>query len=421
MIASLILGAALLTGLGWGVLWWRAQATVVDAQLETHKMMLPAQIRHARRVYVRGLVRTHPGLRRLDVLVKTLGALGGLGLVVSLAETLRNSGAMTLARFARTLAFGDTSKLTGPLALIAGGLVLVALGLAVVETEQLAALRAEQDAAHADSVTDLYWTPPIARRQETLAKYGMQGALAVFTAVLALSLMFGWLPLVGTESGAVAPRTMRQPAASSATSNSQSTASTSSSTTSSSTASSGATSASSASSTDTQAASGDFVYPIDALNAAALAPVSALVGLTQADQAALFFMTYWTLNGLTQDQIAAMVTDKTVHYQYHVVATDLLVFSQTVRIKGQDTNSALFYAWTSGEQSAFYNMANHTEPLTSLSQEYGIATVNGQHQPQNPAIRDSTRNMRQLVTAFATTVAYQQVQAGLKQGDAIPY
>lgn len=53
---TLLLLALLITC---GVRWWLDQHQI-HAQLATHKMMLPVQIRGARRVYVRGLYRQTP-------------------------------------------------------------------------------------------------------------------------------------------------------------------------------------------------------------------------------------------------------------------------------------------------------------------------------------------------------------------------
>ena len=392
------------------ILQWRLKRQIVNAQLETHKMMFPSQIRSARKTYVRGLQRQARGVRAWRGVAMVFSVLAAIGLFIALSihyqAALPMTGLDALTQLMAWFIAGVQNFFLVPAMLLA----LVAIGLGFYLAHwQYHALKTADDNSQGGP-QDLYWTPPALLKRQYQLKQILLGLLAALSVFLLVSGVADWIPtpagnLAKVKESTTIKRTII-PAENSSTDGSSATSS-----------------EPTSSSSSVAGQSTTTEYPIDEMKKAALAPASALTGLTEADHAALLFMEYWTLNGLDTATIAKYTQDKNVSYAYHTVTGangNLIVFSQTYTINGEKTQTYMFYGWLNGEESRLYNMYEAKTAITSLAQQYGITVSGNTVKPKNVEIRDSVMNLRQLVSAFTSYHDYQTVKKGLQHGAAIP-
>ncbi|WP_338216842.1 hypothetical protein [Lacticaseibacillus salsurivasis] len=390
-------------------LQWRLNRQIVNAQLETHKMMFPSQIRSARKTYVRGLQRQARGVRAWRIVAIVLSVLAAIGLFIALSihyqAALPMTGLDALTQLMAWFIAGVQNLFLVPAMVLA----LVAIGLGFYLAHwRYHALKTADDKSQGGP-QDLYWTPPALLKRQYQLKQILLGLLAALSVFLLVSGVADWIPTPAGNLAKVKESTTIKRTIIPAESSSTDSSATSSEATSSSSSVAGQ-------STTTE-------YPIDVMKKAALAPASALTGLTEADHAALLFMEYWTLNDLDTATIAKYTQDKNVSYAYHTVTGangNLIVFSQTYTINGEKTQTYMFYGWLNGEESRLYNMYDSKTAITSLAQQYGITVSGNTVKPKNVEIRDSVMNLRQLVSAFTSYHDYQTVKKGLQHGAAIP-
>ncbi|MCX2455757.1 hypothetical protein [Lacticaseibacillus nasuensis] len=188
---TLLLLALLITC---GVRWWLDQHQI-HAQLATHKMMLPAQIRGARRVYVRGLYRQTPRVNHWRYAAMALWVLAGLlafyGAMGLLEQANQTSGLLPLT-------FGTGSADAAEIGW--WGAVVTCLPAALIQAYLVGwrtrTLIAANQAA-GETPTDLYWTPtPVLIRLERLDWLALGWLVACLLAA-AIGTRLGWFTPLG--------------------------------------------------------------------------------------------------------------------------------------------------------------------------------------------------------------------------------
>jgi len=161
---------------------WLNMNQIVAAQLATHKMMFPPQIRNARRVYWRGLLRQQPLMARLNTTAKVLSVLAGFGWFAALAQAFPNVFDGLHLRAVRFVI--DFAQTIPDSIMIAGGLTVIAailwLLIARNQYQQLSAA----DASHNSGANDLYWTPPTALRRQYQLKLATHGLILIGAVIL---------------------------------------------------------------------------------------------------------------------------------------------------------------------------------------------------------------------------------------------
>jgi len=150
---------------------------IVAVQLTTHKMMFPPQIRNARRVYWRGLIRQVPGMAGLNLAAKILSGLAGFMAFATVVQLFPFEFSFLRLRIVRlVINFVSEIPYSG---LLAAGLGIVAailwLVMAWFQFRQLTAA----DASHPGGPNDLYWTPPVQLRRQYQLKVLTHGLILV--------------------------------------------------------------------------------------------------------------------------------------------------------------------------------------------------------------------------------------------------
>ncbi|KRM71179.1 hypothetical protein [Lacticaseibacillus brantae] len=150
---------------------------IVAAQLATHKMMFPPQIRNARRVYWRGLVRQVSGMAGLNLAAKIISGLAGFMAFATIVQQFPLAfGALRIRVLRLVINFVSEIPYSG---LLAAGLAIIAailwLIMARFQFRQLTAA----DASHPGGPNDLYWTPPVQLRRQYQLKLLTHGLILV--------------------------------------------------------------------------------------------------------------------------------------------------------------------------------------------------------------------------------------------------
>lgn len=174
-----------------GGLLYHVNNQIVDVQLETHKTMFPAQIRHARRFYRRSLYRQHPSLNWAHRLSWTslILALFTFAGAVMLQFNPAPSGPSAHAWL--YWLFVSPVQQRNILFWVTAGLAALASALWWWQDQRLAALISGEGS---QSAADLYWTPPALLKQQQALQYTLFDFFVLVAIALALAGQAGWLP-----------------------------------------------------------------------------------------------------------------------------------------------------------------------------------------------------------------------------------
>ncbi|WP_125708658.1 hypothetical protein [Lacticaseibacillus porcinae] len=386
------------------------QVQIVDLQLTTHKLMFPAQIKAARRAYLRGLLREAYqqklkrnwaiGLSIFAVIVAVIALNFQFNVSVVTTGLDRPAFDQSIVALMRNLAISVSG-----LAVITATLLALSVASWQMQTQSLA----NQD--HDEN--DLYFTPSAILSKQLLWRRELGLSISAIAVLFMLSGWAGWLP------SPVISATMRPATQSSSSSQASSV------TEETSEASSSASSHTTTNSSSWQRTDPNTQYPIDAMKEAKYASASDVNALTESDLASLYFLEYWALNGIQDSEAAGYA--QAGGYSYQVVKDDknvltsgdtIMVFNESSATKGQ---IHLFYAIRNGDQVEFYNMYNSGLVITSFASQFGINTVNGHAAAGTAGIRDSQEPIAQLVTAFKSDDAFKMTKSGLTRGADLTY
>lgn len=388
------------------------EVQVVDLQLTTHKLMFPAQIKAARRAYLRGLLREayQQKLKRNWAIGLSVFAV----IVAVIALNFQFNVSVVTTGLDRPAFDQSIVALMRNLAISVSGLAVITaalLTLSVANWQMQTQSRANQDR----DATDLYFTPPAILSKQLLWRRELGLSLSAIAVLFMLSGWAGWLP------SPVISETVK-PAQSMPSSSSSQTSSVTEQTSASS---SSASSRTTSSSSSWQRTDPNTQYPIDAMKEAKYASASAVSALTESDLASLYFLEYWALNGIQDSEAAGYA--QAGGYSYQVVKDDknvltsgdtIMVFNESSATKGQ---IHLFFAIRNGDDVEFYNMYNSGLVITSFASQFGINTINGHAAAGTVGIRDSQEPIAQLITAFQSDDAFSMTKSGLTRGADLTY
>ncbi|WP_179395946.1 hypothetical protein [Lacticaseibacillus absianus] len=381
-----VLSGVAVIALGVLGLWWHNQQAIIDLQLTTHKMMLPRQIRGARRTYTRGLIREATGPRRIRAIAVTVGVVAGLTGAGALALWADARGWVVLPTPV-TVDLSDPTPWIAGLALVAVLATLAWAGLTAWLTHWLTGVQRAADAAHAGGPSDLYWTPADRLTRDLRLRLTGLALAAVLATGVGLSIGGDptlsddvWSPRMGTEPTTVQPASGRT--SSSATRSASSAATTA--------------SADAASDQSTQT-------PTEMTPAAAAltrATPASTKHLARGDAATLAQMAYWAL---TDGTLPAQMARVTREYYCHQYGRDLTVYWTTAGDAGEVFT---FYTWTKGDQVAFY-ATGHVRVATTADAlaTFAIATSTDGLTHTPTATPLARLDLRRLVTAYHATTS----------------